>query len=127
MPICLSQWSCPIFQLHPWPPPMLRWSICLKYKKITFINIYLFSYWSLFGRWWDILLVLIWMVLQSVSLPTNHIQHDDINPLGPQPLTHWGCVKWPYKRYKLEFSLFCPTFKKVWWVKVCLNAHVSSC
>jgi hypothetical protein len=38
-----------------------------------------------------------------------------------QPPTHWGCVIWPYKRYKLEFCVFCPTLKEVWQVKLCLK------
>ncbi len=73
------------FQLHPWPPTKLHWSICLSTNYVAFVNLLLVF-----------LLIIIqkegehfaWLVL--VGLP-NHFtsyemhswHHGDVNPFNP--------------------------------------------
>jgi hypothetical protein len=52
----------------------------------------------MFARWWDILLVLTWFLLQSTSPPTKYIDHHDLDHLGPN-LQHITGVLFGLTRY----------------------------
>jgi hypothetical protein len=49
--------------------------------RIASFNFSLFSYWFLSKRWWDIFLILVWLILQS-TLPFT-IKHHDVAPPSP--------------------------------------------
>ncbi len=63
-------------------------------------------------RWWEIFLVLVWLVLQSISPPTRHIDHHDLNPPSPN-LQHVGGVLFgPTRGTNLNFLYFAQLLSK---------------
>ncbi len=64
-------------------------------------------------RWWEIFLVLAWLVLQSITPPTKHINHHDLDPPYPN-LQHVGGMLFGHTRNtKFEFFIFCPALKEI--------------
>ncbi len=60
----------------------------------------------LFKRWWDIFLMLVWLVLQSTSFCMRHIDHHDLNPFGPNPQHVGGVLSSPIRSTNLSFMYF---------------------
>jgi hypothetical protein len=60
----------------------------------------------MFKRWWDIFIVLASLVLQSTWLYTRHIDHHDLNPLGPNPQHVASVLSSPTRGTNLIFLHF---------------------
>jgi hypothetical protein len=112
MIICFLQWSCPIVNYIHGLLQCFLGPFASSDQRIASINIFMFSYWSLSRRWWDIFLVLTWLVLQSTLPPMRHIQHDDLDPLGPNLQHIEGVLFGPTRSRNLIFLYFSQLKKK---------------
>lgn len=94
--------------------------LILYINNITSIKSYLFPHWLLCKRWRDILFVLCWLLLQSISHPLRHIQHHDLYYPSPNLQevrgVHFGCTRGTYL-----ILCVCPNFQKKCKVKVCVK------
>jgi hypothetical protein len=92
MPTCLPQWSCPFPNcIHG----LLQCSVApfaTNVDRIGYIDFSLFGCWFMWSkRWWDIFLVLAWLIIQSTLPPMRHIQqHYDLEPPTSNKLGVFG-------------------------------------
>jgi hypothetical protein len=57
-------------------------------------------------RWWDILLILAWFLLQFTSPPTKYIDHHDVDPPIPNFQHVGGVLFGPTRGTNLNFLYF---------------------